>query len=407
MSRAAHSLVTVACVVLAGFMKGCGGDGGSNPIPEDLRIYHSPYSGVDWSSDYRLKGQHHDHIALSAEKIRAYDAAGYDALALIDYSGAPDLSYALTKRLWPPDAVLSSAVLNSLQNVSIWFPSAEEVGIPSNHVNSPFLPIYVERWDPARSPVKQLWHYETSDELYTVIRNNGGLPVLAHPWTVGLRYGSYPGVFGVEIYTAFAEANRQAGVAMFVEVDRNRVLLENWDRALEINQTLIGFAVNDHFGPVPDHAVDADIRDSGKIIVLAKTKSMEGYRAGIEAGAVLAVRDMGVIKDRFPDVRSISVVDDSVTIDTDGQVTWIVHGRSIHIGSSLEFSALPSGSRYVRAEISNGEGSIVYTQALWVRPVGDADGDGSVTLIDQQICDDIAAGRDLSPDRVAACSDQD
>jgi hypothetical protein len=371
--------------------------------PERLRIYHDPYGDVDWSAGVRLKGQHHDHIGRNSEKVLAYAAAGYDALALIDYSGAPTLSYALTERLWPVQSILSTDVLQAAAGVRVWFPSAEEVGFPDMHVDSAFLPTYIERWDPSRSAIKQPWQYETPEELFALIRAGGGLPVLAHPWTKGMDYGSRPSIFGVEIYSAFAEARRRQGFDWFVEEDRNRVLLENWDRALSRDQSLVGFAVNDHFGPLPDVPVDDDIRDSGKVIVLAKSATLGGYFDAIARGAVLAVRDMGRTKDLYPVIRSIAVRDALVEIDTDGEVTWIAGGAPVGNERSLGYQRLPPGSRYVRAEVRNGDGSVVFTQAFSVRPVGDADGNGVVNGIDREVCARVAQGADVTPDRVAAC----
>src|SRR5690606_20003094 len=134
----------------------------------------------------------------NTERIRAYDAAGYVAISPIDYSGAHNLSFALTKRLWPIESILSAEFLQSLTNIRIWFPSAEEVGWPSMHVNSAFLATYIERWDAARNPTKLSWQYDSASELYSLIRTNDGLPILAHPWDKGQQLTGVPGLFGIE-----------------------------------------------------------------------------------------------------------------------------------------------------------------------------------------------------------------
>src|SRR5688572_5316432 len=115
----------------------------SNP-PGPLRIYRNPYREVAWSTDLRLQAQHHDHIGTSANRLAAYDNAGYDVVALMDYSGAPSLPHARTSRLWPPESVFPSNVLASIRNIDLLIPDAEEVGIDSRHFTSPFLTEYIE-----------------------------------------------------------------------------------------------------------------------------------------------------------------------------------------------------------------------------------------------------------------------
>ena len=67
-------------------------------------------------------------------------------------------------------------------------------------------------------------------------------------------------------------------------------------------------------------------------------------------------------------------------------VKWIADGQIVGNEPMLSYRSLPSGARYVRAEISNAEGSTVYTQAFPVRPVGDVDGDYDVDGDDDALC---------------------
>ena len=374
------------------------------PAPVALRIYHNPYGTVDWASDLRLKTQHHDHPGVMESRIRAYDEAGYDAIILADYSGAPNRDYALKARLWPPEAVLSPTFLASLRSIKFFIPGAEEVGL-TDHYTSPFLTQYVERWLPQYSAQKQASQYDSAAEFAQLVRAAGGLLLLAHPWNSGIDINQYEGVVGTEIYSAFAEARRRAGVQDFVSVDRNALLLESWDRALVQNQALIGIAVNDHFGPLPDLPTDPDVKDSGKIIVLAKAATLPAYRDAFERRAILAVKDKGVQKDRLPAIRSIDVGASSVSIDTEGTVRWIARGTTVGNASTIQYSSLPPGATYLRAEVQSSDGSVViFTQAFSVRPVGDADGDGDVDTIDQAICANARSGTERESDRIAACS---
>jgi hypothetical protein len=403
-SRATTSVpkrtLSIALAVFAATISvGCGGE----DTQEDLRIYHSPYRDVDWANDLRLKGQHHDHIGLNTQVISAYDAAGYHALALNEYSGAPALSYALDHRLWPVESFLDAQYLQTLTSIEIWFPSAEEVGLTGTHVDSPFLATYIERWDPSRG-ARQPWHYTSVAELYEVIRAGGGIPILAHPWDPEDDPAELRGAAGMEIYSAYAEAQKSLGNPDFTSRDRNALLRERWDRALAVDQTILGIAVNDHYGPLPAQPVSNDIRDSGKVLVLSKANSLQAYREAFASGALLAVQDRGQTKDGYPTVRGITVSESSVAIDSDGSVRWIANGAVISESATLTYTTLRSGTRYLRAEVYNQAGSVVYTQAFWVRPFGDADGDSSVDADDEQVCARVRNGTETDPDRVSACN---
>lgn len=401
-----------ACLVgLTALLVACGGGGGSGA--EDpthgrqgtrLRIYHNPYREVDWTSDFRLKAQHHDHLVADLPgRLQAYDVAGYDAVSLMDYSGAPRLAYALKNRLWTPEMVVPPDVLASMRNVTVFLPNAEEVGLPDGHYTSAFLTRYIEHWEGSSSTGKQPWHYSDVTELGRVVTDYGGVLLIAHAWSPDIHYYQLP-LVGVEIYNPVAEFKRRQGDSEYTSVDRTRILIENWDRGLARNYRLIGIAVNDHFGPYrPIGTTDDDLRDSGKVIVFSKSRTLEGYESAFRRRALLAVKDLGRTKDLFPVVRSITQDDSGITIDVDDVIRWISHGSVIASGRYLPFSALPMDSRYVRAEVQNTDGSIVYTQAFSVRPVGDSNGDGVVNTADETICADVTAGRNTDPEQVAAC----
>jgi hypothetical protein len=375
----------------------------SGPPQLPLRIYHSPYRGTDWAADQRLLAQHHDHAGNKLDKLRAYDEAGYDVVPLMDYSGVPSMATALRTRLWPPQSVLPADFLASLQHIRVFLPDAEEVGDTSNHMTSPFLTTYIEVWDPARNAVQQPWQYRAAADMVDVVRNFGGVPIVAHPWNEGQSLHLGASSSGVEIYNAYAEDRRRQGVAEFVQRDHNEALLRYWDRVLALNPAVLGLAVNDHFGPLPDQPTDPQVQDSGKILVLVKEVSLAGYRAAFERGAILAIKDLGVPKGGYPMVHAISIERTSILIDTTDTVHWIANGVQFSSSAMLEFSSIPAGSRYVRAEISNAEGSITFTQAFALRPVGDSNDDGRVDAQDRSVCDAVRAGTELDPDRIDAC----
>ncbi|MCZ6803923.1 MAG: hypothetical protein O7D86_08320 [Proteobacteria bacterium] len=132
--------------------------------------------------------------------------------------------------------------------------------------------------------------------------------------------------------------------------------------------TIYGVAVNDWFGPFSrSETLTQETRDSGKTIVLAKEATLESFRTGVEAGAMLAVKDLGAVKDQVPVIHSIDLNADIVTIQTNGNVTWISNGEVVGTGKSYNVTELSFHSRYLRAEITNTEGSTVYTQAWGVQ----------------------------------------
>ncbi len=372
----------------------------AEPKPVALRIYKNPYADVSWAVDVRLKAQHHDHVGTSRTKVRAYDAAGYHVLALLDYSGNPALSQSLRKRLWPVQSVFPADFTGTLASIRVFLPAAEEVGFATQHITSPFMTRYIERWDPSTG-AKRPHEYETPSDLRKLITDQGGVAILAHPWYDQVDRDWIADFDAMEIYSALAEMQRRIGLDPYYRTDRNARLISAWDSALAKNPALIGVAVNDHFGP--DYTRDLEVGDSGKIVVMARDHTLDAYRAAFQSGAVLAVRDMGRVKDRYSHVRFISAEDKRVTLVTDGDVTWISMGQVFGTGKRFDLSVLPIAATYLRAEIRNTEGSVVYTQAFTLGTVGDADGDRDHDEVDRRICLDVASGAERNPVLVAAC----
>lgn len=387
--RSLTAAAFVLCSVLAG---GC--ESGEDFVYSELRIYDNPYAEVDWANDLRLKAQHHDHLEDIVADVLAYDAAGYHVVSLMRYSGNRRFAHAMRERLWPADKWIAPSLFASLKNVKLFLPNAEELGTEWRHVTSPFLTTYIEVYPPPlfldgrfADPLlqKEPWQYLHFNEMLALIRGLGGIPCLAHPWSYG--YENIPGVSCVEIYNAYAEAERYWGAKPFVDVDRNTELVANWDRALAYNQRIFGIAVNDHFGPDTIFTrLPAGIIDSGKIEVLAPAATLGAYRERFERGAFLAVRDHGTVKDSYPRIYDITVTENEAYILSGGHVRWISSGKVVADNPLLEYDLIPSGARYVRAEVSGDDGSTVYTQPFVVRPVGDVDGDYDVDSDDTTMC---------------------
>ena len=118
--------------------------------------------------------QFHDH-SKSADRLRDYDADGYGFGSYFHYSGKPTLDYTWKEHRWPVDDWLGDGFSASLDNLTL-FPNVEQVG-PS-HWTSPWIEKYIE-YEPNGEADYQ---YTTTEEGFTLARENGGLPILAHPW---------------------------------------------------------------------------------------------------------------------------------------------------------------------------------------------------------------------------------
>ena len=350
-----------------------------------LVVTYNPYAKVDFAQTPRLLAQHHDHAGVTLAKLQAYDEAGYNVLSLQDYSGNPRLSYAWTARRWPPDKWLPKDFMGTLKNLELFLPNAEEVGIAELHVTSTFVQKYIEAAADAPAPVEP-WQYRTGTELIKLVSASGGVPCLAHPFEplLDTNYWSGQSQPCIEIYTAYAEGLKEQGQPYFIARDRNEVMRANWDRLLRENPRTLGIAVNDHFGPDTPRFVKVSdkTRDSGKVLVFASKVDLESYQQAFRRGAFFAVTDRGEVKGNFPSVRDIVVFDDSIYIDTDGDVKWFTNFGQVVSGNLLLQADLRVDTTYARAEIANAEGSVVYTQAFSIGPRGSpgSDGDGDACL---------------------------
>lgn len=394
-------------MVAALVLTSCLGGGDEDAVPNlPLRVYKNPYARVDWSSDLRIKAQLHDHHETIPFRIAAYDAAGYDVLTLSGYSGNRSLDYAWDRRRWPPEDWLPADFIAGLQNIDFFLPGAEEVGLTTWHVTSPFMESYIEGWSRSLGAPKQDNQYESLPELLSMIRQRGGVPCIAHPWGT-LRDIEIVEPLCVEVYSAFGEYRAALGRDGGFDRNPQLLMLENWDSLLMRNQSVIGVAVNDHFGPYSIDSIPGIPRriwDSGMIQVLAPESTPQAFKDAFVSGAVLAIKDLGEVKGAFPEIRSISNGGDFLVIDTTDSVQWISNGAVVAEGARLEIAVVPRGARYVRAEVSNPEGSKVYTQAFHLRPVGDVDGDYDVDDVDIRICEEGMRGEKLLPlEQAEAC----
>ena len=227
--------------------------------------------------------------------------------------------------------------------------------------------------------MQQPWQYLSSQAGIDTIAALGGVPILAHPW--GPPGASLPlgGYHALEVYNPQGLVwFRRGSTASDLSLD----LPVFWDLKLSDARRIFAVAVNDWSGPWRTE-VDPDVIDSGKTIVLSHAATPTDFRDAFERGAMFAVRDMGIVKDQFPTISSIVSSATSISIETADSVTWIADGAPIASGTTLPLAAVPQAAHYVRAELSNADGSIVFTQPFFFQQFcGDLTDDGVVNGLD-------------------------
>ncbi|MFV2045629.1 MAG: hypothetical protein ACC700_20650, partial [Anaerolineales bacterium] len=384
-------------------------------------VTYNPYAGVNWSTVLRCQSQHHDHIKL-ASWVLDYDAAGYDAVTFMTYSGynkpstllewqalgSPNMDPGQPKgwveyRRWPPtDHGAPSPA--TLTNIKFYIPGAEEIGLlpdggRSLHIHSAFLETYIEGagcnscgvggipvarnnftpTNPAGLPDYQ--RYTNTQELIDRINFYGGHATLNHPTDAIGNYAPLENFGSFEIFNNFM-ALRDEGDGG----SRVAQMLGNWDYLLETKSSKIwGVATNDWFGAFtnPRPAVNGlpplteQNLDRGKLQVMVTSYDLPSYRTAFEAGAFFAVREDNAIKGAYPQVTGVSVSPTSIELTTTNGnevVIWIGNGEIVGSGMSLWLNDLPPGLKYVRAEIDDLQGRQVFTQPFSLGV--DSDGDG-------------------------------
>ena len=400
------TLVTLAWVSVGGCLRVAGDDceawaSDASDCDLPLRVYASPYAAVDWDQDRRLIAQFHDHVQTRTDYLDPYDAAGYHLMSLFHYTGMPDDPAFWTEPRWPAEAWLPSDYFGKLQSIEQFYPGGELVA--DWHITGLFLTEYVEYWDPSVDPVEQPHQYQTNQELIDRVHERGGYPVLAHPWTAAVTFEDLVGLHGVEVYSAFGQMNLATGLT---DYDPNELMQEVWDDQLARDPRVLGLAVNDWHGPFctnEDCVAHPEVKDSGKVELLARSSDYADVEDAFGRGAMFAVQDLGEAKLDYPRITHIAVDTDSITITYGaGELIWISHGREVGRGPRFDLDRLRGHARYVRAELRSVDGSIVFVQPFWLAPIGDIDGDGQVDGADLGLCEAVVAGTESDPPRSAA-----
>lgn len=378
---------------------------------ETYEVSYNPYGNVNWATVLRCQSQHHDHV-FQVSSVHRYDAAGYNAVTFMTYSGnyvpstqaqwdamgnaVPDPGQPsgwVGFRRWPPESN-GAPDPSTLVNISFYIPGAEEPGLLPDgshtlHMHSTFLATYIEgvgctscgiggigvALNNSSLPASQ--RYSSNQELIDLINLHGGHATLNHPIGPQSNYTALSGVGSIEIfnnYMALSDETSSGGVT-----NRIAQMLALWDVLLEANPQTWGVSVNDWFGAAADpwevtnptessrfgQFLTFQNLDRGKLQVLVTAYDLASYRLAFEAGAFFSIVEDNAVKNAYPTVSDISVTGSLITISTIAgteTVTWIGNGATIASGPVLDLRVLPPNLTYVRAELDDENGRVLYVQ---------------------------------------------
>ncbi len=197
-----------------------------------------------------LKGNLHTHTTLSdgqqspQERVAAYEARGYDFLALTDHDRLADLRPLTAQRL---------ILIRGIELVC-----ANPTGGPGYHLVGLDLP--------------ENWQHPRSKQIQTVVDNildHGGQAVIGHPYWTGQNIKDLEvvsGALGVEVFNTTCEVSIGKGTSAV-----------HWDDLLAGGRRLMGFAVDDA------HKVTRDAFQ-GWILVKAAERTREAILEAICRG---------------------------------------------------------------------------------------------------------------------------
>jgi len=373
-------------------------------------VAYDPYASVSWTQDVRCKTAFHTHTDVLQSRIRAYDDAGYCAVAFHHYSGMPGHSSAWKQLHWPPESWVSPAFLASLHNIRVLIPDGEQAGW--DHFTSPFLTTYLECYQDSTSRFpnsvcrqvgdpREAWHYSNETQLVDRIHQFGGLAAIAH--NVGKPtyhlLDPLPADL-MEICNGVAEYSDwqcdNTSTCNGWNDSPARIML-HYDDKLKLTPRTWNICVNDWHGPGVYNnwspAGPAWINDSGHTLVLTPQVDLPTLEQRVRAGAMLAVQDRGVPKGTHPQVARIDVGSTTIHLEVTGytSIIWIHNGIVVGALPDIDVSALAPGT--IRAEIRDAAGSVVFTQPwelqTWVPRCSngaDDDGDGLVDFPNDPGC---------------------
>lgn len=277
--------------------------------PADIGLLTSnPYEGqgaVPYKVQLHAHSTESDGALSPINLVSAYEALGYDALAITDHA------------------------LNTVQPEStmIAIPSSETHSTTSYHITSPFSTYYAEHGT------------VTNQNIINAIVADGGLPIVAHPtYSSANAYNviaALTGYTGIEIFNSVCE----------YELENTGYAVATWDKILtNVSRNIWGFAADDL------HINLATTKDKGKILVFATAKSSAAIKSAIAAGAFVSVIGSPEVTFNPP-----SVMGRSVSVSCPGADTIRFRGKGgstlgTFEGDSAEY-IIQNGDTYTRIEV--------------------------------------------------------
>ncbi|MCC7263546.1 MAG: CehA/McbA family metallohydrolase [Candidatus Latescibacteria bacterium] len=282
-----------------------------------------------------LRGNHHGHSTVSdgslapLDLVRAYEAAGYQYLALSEH-----------------DCLLDTAPLQ---------PATAMCLLPAVEVTSCFNQTLMHLGADRALPARQL----TPRQIMEEVQASGGLFVFDHPnWKSRPDYATdelldtMEGLRGMEIYCGVIE--RIAGQARATD---------RWDRLLSKGWRVFGHGTDDQHEPV-DHFVAWNCAQWPA----GEAPTASGIIAALGAGRFYA--STGVALSRVglaEEGRAVVVESDADEIHwvkRDGVIFKKVKGGSDYL--LLEEVGDPGQALYVRAECLGRGNAMAFTQPFWI-----------------------------------------
>jgi len=283
-----------------------------------------------------FRGNLHTHTTESdgdlspTDMCAAYRNAGYDFICITDHHKVTDV------------AGLSS-------DDFVVLPGAELSGLAGErHCDLACINI---------SELPEPHRCAPANEVIAAVREMGGEAILAHPYdlatddVLGLE-----GLLGLEVYNHSVHMNVKRGYAV-----------QHWDATLARGRRLLAFATDDshyHFNDFRPNDVCG-----GWIMVRAAALTGEAILAGIRSGQFYASNG--------PAFETLEVDAESVRVAT-AEPCRSINFQGPNWGTSRSFTALDESliagaefelhedQSYVRVECTAPDGSMAWTQPLWV-----------------------------------------
>ena len=281
-----------------------------------------------------LKGNLHTHTTVSdgalspQERVAAYEAKGYDFLALTDHDRAADLAPLAAKRL---------ILIRGIEVVC-----ANPTGGPGYHLVGLDLP--------------EGFRLPRSKQIQTVVDSiveQGGQATIAHPYWTGQNIRDLEvvsGALGIEVFNTTCEVSIGKGTSAV-----------HWDDLLARGRRPLGFAVDDA------HHATSDVFQ-GWVVVKSRERSREAIVEAVAQGRFYATCGPTIESVRL-DGRRVTAVTSPVV-----RINFICNGPSGRQVRNDDGSPLTQAEHtlsgyetYVRVECTDRAGRSAWANPFFLR----------------------------------------